>query len=64
MGELQNNICPVFFAASKIIRELIITRDHTLEYHPEADIGCIKDSCAVWDEHEKACSLKKRYINI
>jgi len=61
MPELQGNICPFFMAASKIIRELIRARDADLGYLPEADIGCIKGSCAVWDEHTEACSLKRAY---
>ncbi len=61
MPELSSNICPFFMAASKIIRELIIARDPTLTYHPEEDIDCIKDSCAIWDGNERTCSLTKAY---
>jgi len=61
MSELSENICPFFMAASKILRELIIARDPKLEFLPEADIGCIKSPCAVWDDIERACSLKRAY---
>jgi hypothetical protein len=61
MPEFRENICPVFMAASKIIRELIIARDPTLTYHQEEDIDCMKDSCAVWDDNERTCSLKRAY---